>query len=394
MKGMSHTRGLCRSERASASGYDSPLGRHGLANRLRTTGFPTPNLSTLRWGRCGGWRSAGNREALPMPRCDPLQNLATSATPARERQDRLIGSGPTGRSHRDGDALSKKWSVERPVTRPTRLATVGRYASCCCPGSFDRGSPRKCPRLSRTSLRRHGGSRGSPRSTRRALERRSLRESSFRRRPISLLAFRERRSDTDPVRAGQRPYGPWSSRPVSPPSHDALLAERLPDRSSRSTVGLLGQRPPVGGHTPVTAGPKSPHPGGMVGSVGRPACAGSPLRGPVRRVRHHCHAPGSADSSRWRGASRSGVRPGRSGDALPRKGVSRDRLAHPEGPQAHGLDPCPFVLMRDCRAQSLGLAGWRCRRGSRGWVRTVMRSRRGARGPRSGCPAMRPGSTA
>jgi len=157
----------CRTPEDSAAPNTSPCrvsaappGRHGLANRLRTTGFPTPNLSTLRWGRCGGWRSAGNREALPMPRCDQLQNLATSATPTRERQDRLFGSGPTTRSHRDGDALSKKWSVERCVTTPARLATVGRYASCCCPGSLARGSPLKCPRFSRTSLRRHGGSGG------------------------------------------------------------------------------------------------------------------------------------------------------------------------------------------------------------------------------------------
>jgi len=89
------------------------------------------------------------------------------------------------------------------------------------------------------------------RSTRRALERQLSYESSSGRRPISLLAFRERRSDTDPVRAGQRPCGPWSSRPVSPPSHDALLVERLQERSSRSAVGLFGQRPPEVGHTPV-----------------------------------------------------------------------------------------------------------------------------------------------
>lgn len=159
----------CRAPTVSAAPNTSPCrvttahwGRHGLANRLRSTGIPTPNLSTLRWGRYGGWRSAGNREALPMPRCDPLQNLATSATPAANRQDRLFGSGPTGRSHRDGDALSKKWSVERCVATPARLATVGRYASCCCPGSFARRSPPKCPRflISRTSLRRHGGSGG------------------------------------------------------------------------------------------------------------------------------------------------------------------------------------------------------------------------------------------
>jgi len=76
------------------SGFSSPTGRHGLANRLRTTGFPTPNLSTLRWGRCGGWRSAGNRETFPMPRCDPLQNLATSATPTYTAGTDCSGQDP------------------------------------------------------------------------------------------------------------------------------------------------------------------------------------------------------------------------------------------------------------------------------------------------------------
>lgn len=229
----------------------------------------------------------------------------------------MFGSGPTRRSHLDGDALSKEWSEERWVTPPTSMATDGRHASCCCPGNFACGSPPARPRLSRTSLRRHGGSGVSARSTRRALERRLPCESNAGRRPVSLLAVSERRSDTDPVRAGPTPWGLGSSRPVSPPSHDALLTERMPDWSSRPARRVVSPTP-VGWRPNSSSAGYAPRWSGRserTTCLRRIAGGEAPSYGSgIAATRRVARARSGA-----RRACRSGSRPGRSRARSPRR---------------------------------------------------------------------------
>lgn len=238
--------------------------------------------------------------------------------PGRNR-GRLSGSGSTGRSHLAVTPCPR--SGHRSGGSPRRAHGHVRKARFLLPGSFVRGGPPEGPGLSPTSLRCRCGA-FVPNS---ALEWRSLHESSSGRRPISILAFRERRSEVDPVRA-MAPYQGDTSRPVPPPSHDALLTERVREESSRPTVGFFGQRPPGVGHTPVASRRSAP----VMGS-GRSdgPVKGSSVRGPVHEsgITATClvplHVPVAGCSAH------SGDRQGGSRTRSPLKGVSRDRIVPP-----------------------------------------------------------------
>lgn len=274
---MSRSGGLCRPACVSTRGYDSPTGRHGLANRLLTTGCPTPNLSTLRWGCYGGWRSAGNREALPLPRCDPFQNLATSATPDYTpgtdcsgqvpRDDLTSTVTPCPRSgQRNGGSPHRPAWPRMEGTLPVVVQEIspvgahqhvpayrGRRSVVTADPGYQPGAPDVL--LSGDSLARVMLAGDRSRS--------SLLANVAR---IPIRCVRARRL------GGSGRHGRCRHRPTTRSSRSVCQTGPL-----ARLVGLLAQRPSGGGQTPVA---RVTRPGGRVGPSGRPACAGSPVARP------------------------------------------------------------------------------------------------------------------
>lgn len=138
----SRSEGLRRRKRTLPRSSRQPNRAARPHGHLRTTGVPTPNLSTSRWGRCGGWGSAGNREAFPMPRCDPCR--AWRPLVAQTSWVRLFGSGFTGRSH-PCEVTPCPRSGSGSDRLPCQMTGHGRKARFLLPGSFVRECPPECP---------------------------------------------------------------------------------------------------------------------------------------------------------------------------------------------------------------------------------------------------------
>lgn len=190
-----------------------PVGAARPRGRLRSTGFPTPDLSSSRRGRSGGRRSSGNREALPMPRCDPLRASRPLTALSGDQIVRV-------RFHKaippEGDALSGDghWSGRLPG-RPTGHVRKVRFLLL---ESLGCGAHQNVP-----AFRGRRSVVAGPVGLAALLSGAPL--------PGVILAGDRARSSsfTNVARTSVRcvwvPEGP--PRPAPPPSHDALLTKRV-----------------------------------------------------------------------------------------------------------------------------------------------------------------------
>jgi len=96
--------------------------------RLQTTGVPTPDLSTLRWGRFGGWcRPVAKKRSRAPVRTTPSLAASGPDEPGQIVWVRFHATIPPRRV----TPCPNSGHVERHVTMPARMATVGRHASSC-----------------------------------------------------------------------------------------------------------------------------------------------------------------------------------------------------------------------------------------------------------------------